>query len=194
MRDILDIAESNKGFVTTADVTAAGIQRRELARAVSEGLIFRIGRGIYCLPETWEDEYVIAQHRFSRGVFSHETALYLLDLSDRMPERLTMTFPQGYNTSGVSAEDLIPRTVAGELLDLGKTRLKTPYGNEVIAYDVERSLCDLFRGCAFPDVQILNPAMKSYLFRKGRNIPKLLEYARMLGVEKRVRMHVEVLL
>lgn len=91
----MEIAAANKGFVTASAVEAHGVQNRELSKAVKRGDLVKIVRGLYCTPETWEDEYVAAQYRFARGVFSHDTALYLLGLSDSAPEILTMTFPRG---------------------------------------------------------------------------------------------------
>ena len=70
--------------MTASEAKARGIQNRELADAVDRGELVKTARGLYCTPETWEDEYVRAQHRFARGIFSHDTALYLLGLSDRL--------------------------------------------------------------------------------------------------------------
>ena len=33
----------------------------------------------YATPEIWEDEFVNLQARFKKGIFSNETALFLLD-------------------------------------------------------------------------------------------------------------------
>lgn len=193
-KELFEIARANNGFVTATEATSLGIQRRKLASAVDAGLLLRIGRGLYCTPDTWEDEYAIAQHRFARGVFSHDTALYLLSLSDQAPEKLTMSFPQGYNTSSAKRSGLITKSSPIGRHNLGTTRLTTPYGNGVCAYDAERTLCDMLRGTAAPDAQRLSPAIRSYLSSKERNVPKLLEYAEAFGVKKKVRAYLEVLL
>jgi hypothetical protein len=44
------------------------------------------------------------------------------------------------------------------------------------------------------DEQVVNPAMKAYVRRRDRNIPKLLGYARDLGVEGKIQAYVRVLL
>ena len=191
---LIDIANDNKGFVTSKQAIEAGVQAMALTRAVRDGELERIGRGIYCTPETWEDEYFVASQRFGRGILSHVTALSLVDLIDRTPERITMTFPRGYNTSKVAKAGIIPRTVSKSLLELGATTVATPYGNDVRCYDAERSLCDMMRGVSSPDAQVLNPAMKSYLYSRKRDIAKLLNYAERLGVKDKVRKYVEVLL
>lgn len=55
--------------MTASEAKARGIQNRELADAVDRGELVKTARGLYCTPETWEDEYVRAQHRFARGIF-----------------------------------------------------------------------------------------------------------------------------
>ncbi len=193
-RTATDIATKSSGFITATEATQAGIPRRQLTEAVNNGELHRIERGLYALPDVWEDDYVIAQHRFSRGVFSHETALFLHGLSDRTPETLTMTFPHGYNTSAARKAGLTTKTITGALLKLGISHLETPFGNKVIAYDAERTLCDIMRGNANPDTQLVNPAMKAYISSKKKDINLLLDYASKLGVASKVRTYVEVLL
>lgn len=195
MSSIQDIASRNQGFVTASGVSAAGLQRRMLSEAVAAGTLLKLDRGLYCLPETWEDEFVVAQHRFSRGVFSHETALYLHGLIDGAPESLTMTFPRGYNTSNARRAGIITSTAPEGEYELGLTScVKTIYGNSVVVYDMERTLCDMIRGTAKPDLQLFLPAIKSYLSSSQRNILKLQANAEKLGVGKKINKYLEVLL
>ena len=44
------------------------------------------------------------------------------------------------------------------------------------------------------DVQVVNPAMKQYVRSREKDVQKLLGYARALGVEKKIRNYLEVLL
>lgn len=190
----INIAKKQNGYITATDATRMGIPRRKLSEAVTKGDLQQIERGLYALPDVWEDEYVMAQHRFSRGIYSHETALFLHGLTDRTPETLTMTFSRGYNTSAVKKTGLIAKTVSGNLLDLGISRLETPFGNEIIAYNIERTLCDIVRGKASPDPQVVTPAMKLYAASKEKDINLLLDYAKKLSVVGKVRTYMEVLL
>lgn len=158
------------------------------------GALEKLGRGLYALPGTWEDGYVVAQHRFARGVFSHETALRLHGLTDRADGALTMTFPHGYNTGPARRAGVDARTVLPPLHPLGLATAVTPLGNEVAAYDAERALCDLFRAQSAPDLQLALPAMRTYLSTPGRNPAKVLRYARELGAEAKMRPYLEAML
>ncbi len=195
MRDELTtIVEQNNGIVSSGAATAAGIARRELSEAVERGELVRLARGVYALPDAWEDEFAIAQHRFSRGVFSHETALYLHGLTDRVPDALTMTFPRGYNTGNARNAGIDARTVTADLHAYGVSDVKTPYGNTVTACCPERAICDLFKSNPAPDLQLALPAIRSYLSSEGRNTVRLMEYARKMRVETKVRPYVEAML
>lgn len=191
---LIEIAKGQNGYVSASQATEAGIPRRKLTEAVDKGELVQAGRGLYALPETWEDPYFAAQHRFSRGVFSDETALFLLGMTDRAPFSLTMTFPRGYNATPVRKAGIICRTCADEVLELGLVELTTQHSNIVRAYDSERTLCDLVRGKGTVDSQIFIPAMRAYVKSPKRNVEKLVEYARRLGVEKKIRNYLEVLL
>ena len=193
-QQIEDIAQANGGLVTTAQVVEAGIPRARLSDMVKAGELERVQRGVYCLADAWEDEFLSAQLRFPKGVFSDGTALFLHDFTDRTPFSLTMTFPRSYKATKAREAGIVVRTCADEVLDLGVCSVRTPYGNFVRAYDLERTLCDIVRGQRVIDVQIVNPAMKAYARKKGKSLSKLFEYARALGVEKKVRNYMEVLL
>lgn len=191
---LTEIATERGGYVCTAQATAAGIPRRKLAEAVSRGDLVQVARGLYALPDTWEDPYLIAQHRFARGVFSDDTALFLHGLTDRVPFSLTMTFPRSYNATPAREAGITCRTCADDVLKLGVVELKTQHGNTVACYDIERTLCDMFRGQGTIDAQIVAPAMQAYAQSSTRDIPKLVEYARALGAERKVRSYLEALL
>ena len=191
---VLEIANSHNGYVSALQVSAAGVPRRKLTEAVERGELIQVGRGLYALPEIWEDPYLVARHRLSRGVFSDDTALFLHGMTDRAPFSLTMTFPRSYNATAARKAGIICRTCADEVLDLGIVELTTMYGNVVRAYDLERTLCDLLRGQGTVDSQVVNPAMQAYVRGSNRDVTKLVEYSRKLGVERKIRGYLEVLL
>jgi len=191
---IHQILKSNKGFVTATQVTAAGIPRRCLSEMAKEGIIYKVERGIYALPEVWEDELFFMQYRFSKGIFSHETALYLHAMTDRTPISYTMTFPFGYNTSGVRKHGIIAKLSTTDTYELGITEVISPCGNPLRVYDIERTLCDIVKVKHSADIQVINQAMKTYTGSKDKDIAKLMRYAEKLRVKPKILTYMEVLL
>ena len=185
------LAENN-GFITSGQVTDAGIPRRCLSEMIDSGSIARVDRGVYALPEVWEDELFILQHRFSKGVYSHETALYLHAMTDRTPHRYTMTFPHGYNAGNAKKHNITVKLVLPKFYELGITDAVSPSDHRLKAYDIERTLCDVVKNNS--DIQIVNQAMKTYAASKNKDISKLVGYAEQLRVKARILTYMEVLL
>lgn len=191
---IMQIAKENNGVVTTADITERGILRGNLKNLVDSGKLEKTARGVYILPEIWEDEFINLQSRFKKGIFSHETALFLWDLTDRTPNRYDMTFPEAYNLTNAKKEGISASTVKKEWHDIGIAQLKSPGGNKIAAYNMERTLCDILRKRSAVDTGVISEAFRQYAVRKDKNIPLLSEYAKKFQVEEKVRRYLEVLI
>ena len=192
--EIIRMAKENNGTVTTAMVVEAGFSRGNIKYLADKGMIEKSARGVYILPEVWGDEIFNLQNRFKRGIYSHETALFLWDLTDRTPNRYHMTFPANYNLTNPKEENVQCVQCMEALYELGIANAMTPGGNEVRAYSMERTLCDILRAHSRVDIQIVTEAFKRYANRSNRNIPVLSEYAKMLKVETKLRTYLEVLL
>jgi predicted transcriptional regulator of viral defense system len=191
---VLALLNESKGYITAAQVTKAGIQRRTLGELVAAKRVYRAARGIYVLPEAWEDEMYFLQYRYSKGVFSNETALYLHGLSDRTPHVYTMTFPHGYGAGHLKNSGITAKFVKPEVYDLGVTELPSPCGNPLRVYDKERTLCDIVKGRNGCDIQLVNQAMKAYAGSAAKDIAKLIDCAEKLRVKPKILRYMEVLL
>lgn len=181
------------GTVTAAQVTKAGMHRSVLQELVKDGELYRIGRGLYVSTGAWEDDFYLLQRKYGRGIFSHDTALYLLGYSDRTPAKYTMTFPKGYNAASLKEENIVVKRVVPENYSFGIIEIKSPCGNPIQVYDLERTLCDILRGNG-SDIQIVGEAMKRYAASKDKNIHKLMQYAEQLRVKPKIMHYMEVLL
>ena len=184
---------SETGVITSAQVTEAGLHRNTLQQLVKDGEIYRFGRGLYVRSNSWEDDFYLLQKKYGRGIYSHDTALYLLGYSDRTPAKYTMTFPKGYNAPSLKQETIIIKRVVPENYEFGQIQIKSPAGNLIRTYDLERTLCDILRGNG-SDIQIITDAMKRYAASGEKNIHKLMQYAERLRVSPKVLRYLEVLL
>lgn len=192
--EIIKMAQENNGTVTTAMVVAAGFSRGNIKYLVDKGMIENSARGVYILPEVWKDEIFNLQSRFKRGIYSHETALFLWDLTDRTPNRYNMTFPVNYNLTKPKEENIRCVQCKSEWYELGLAEVTTPGGNIVKVYNAERTLCDILRTHCSVDIQVVTEAFKHYTSKTEKNIPALSEYAKILKVEEKIRAYLDVLL
>lgn len=188
------ISEQNNGILKTSDVISAGISKPYFLEYVKKCGYQKLSKGIYLSPNAWEDGMYVFQSRFNMAVFSYETALYLLGLSQREPFMYEVTVKRGYNTKVLREQSAKVYTVKHELYPVGIVEMKTPMGNTVRTYNAERTLCDIFKTSCNIEIQDKQFAVKEYIRQPNRNIPQLMEYAKMFRVENALRQYLEVLL
>jgi len=188
------VLESQKGVMRTADALSAGVSKPYFYEYVKSRNLEQASRGIYVSPDAWADPMYLLSLRCKQSVFSHDTALFLHDLTDREPLRYSVTFTTGYNPSRLTASGVKVYTIKKELYPLGLTSVKTPFGHDVAVYDKERTVCDVLRSRSHMDAQSFQDALKRYALGKGKNLRRLMEYAKAFHIEKLMRQYMEVLL
>src|SRR5262245_31363136 len=94
---LYELATPQAGYFTLAQSRAAGYSPPLLEYYVREGRVERVARGIFRLahyPPGDHEDLVVAWLWSERlGVFSHETALMLHELSDALPAKQHITVP-----------------------------------------------------------------------------------------------------
>lgn len=191
---IRELLSDQNGVLLTSDLAKRGISRGYLAILEKNGEIERVSRGVYIATSSIMDEMASFQARYHRAVFSHESALYMHDLTDRSPLLFSVTVPSGYNATSLKAPGTKVFFVKRELFAIGVTTVKSPNGNDVRAYDLERTICDIVRSRNQMDVQFISEALKRYTGRKDKNLDLLLYYAGQFKIQNIVRRYLEVLL
>ena len=191
---LIEYMRSKNGVTSAKDAVAEGFSYEGLRRAVQVGLIEKWARGLYALPETFDDEMFALQQRYARGIYSHGTALYLHGLSDRIPTKYQMTFPEHYNTHRLPRE-LVEVFFSGkDLHESGVVSIDTVFGHKVFAYAPERTLCDMLRPHVNADVSIVSSAFNKWAKSPTADIAKMSKYSKLLKVEDKVRSYLEILL
>ena len=94
------------GTIQTFQVLNNGISKSVFYAYVKERGLEQAVHGVYVSPDTWTDAMYILHLRCSQAVFSHETALFFHDLTDREPLKYTITVRTGYNPSRLQEDGL----------------------------------------------------------------------------------------
>jgi predicted transcriptional regulator of viral defense system len=99
---LFDVAQGQGGYFTTGQAAEAGYSPQLLSTYLANGKVVRVRRGIYRLvhfpASEHEDLVVLWLWAEQAGVFSHETALALHDLSDVLPAKVHMTIPADWRS------------------------------------------------------------------------------------------------
>lgn len=131
-RRLFEIAEAQEGFFTTKQAKAAGFAENTHPYHVQVGNWIREHRGIYRLAL-----FPIAEHpdlvkwalwsrnrnEVTEGVYSHQTALSLYELSDLNPAKLHMTVPTHFRRNSA-----IPGILVLHYADLPDEDVQTTQG------------------------------------------------------------------
>ena len=184
----------NGGTVTTAQANDVGISNERLRLLVRSGVLDRVSFGVYILPDEFVDKMYAVQLRRPKIIYSHETALFLHDLTDRDPVNYTATVPTGYNATRLREDGLKVFTIKRELHKVGVTQLSTMFGHMVAVYGMERTICDSLRSRNQMDIAVVTDAVKRYAKRKEKNLNTLMQMAETFNVTKPLRSYMEVLL
>lgn len=194
MTELTAIAQMHGGIIETRKAAEHGISKAMLYKLCKEEKIYRIVKGQYILPDDMQDELLSISKRSRNIIFSHETALFLHGISDRTPFEHTVTAPSDCIPSAAIKSECKVYYIKPELFELGKTNLKTPAGNEVPAYDLERTICDVIRGRNKLGTETFLAALKLYAASPKKDLNKLHAYATKMRVANILRQYLEVLL
>jgi len=188
------LLQKNNGVLKTSEASALGISRAYFGEYVRKRELERVSQGVYMSADAWEDGMYLLQARFPQAVFSHETALFLLELADREPLQYTVTVKSHRNATSICAQGVKAYQVKAALYEDGIITVPSLAGHMVRAYNAERTICDLFRSRSQIEMQDLQTALREYVKLKSKNLPLLMRYAKAFRVEKILQPYLEALL
>ena len=178
----IDISEKNGGVIETKVAVQHGISRATLSMYCKQNKIKRIGYGLYALQEKEKDLYYALSKHSQKFIFSHDTALFLHRVSDEEPITPSVTVMSGYTPSVTLSSSCSIYYIKKDLINLGRTKVITPYGNEVPVYDFERTICDMVRSHKRVGEKNVLEAIKAYISSTDRDVKRLFDYAEQLNV------------
>lgn len=182
--------KNNNGYIRTNDLLNIGISKPIIQSFIEKGLIERVSHGIYMDAKLFKDEYYILQKRYPFVIFSYNTALDILNLTNRTPLNIDVTIPRGKTIRG----DYNIHYVTDKYYKLGIIEKVSPLGNPVRIYNAERCICDMLRSEDEFELELQNRVLNYYWNSKDKNIDLLLEYAKVFNIYDKVNTIVEVMM
>jgi len=185
---LYEIAEGQQGFFTTKQAKTAGFAENTHPYHVQAGNWIREHRGIYRLSSFPRGERpdLMLWSLWSRnraeavqGVYSHQTALSLHDLSDVMPAKLHMTVPRTFRRNSE-----IPRVLVLHFADLLQGDIGAAHGVRVTK--PMRTILDLLAGGEVP-LATIRQALREGLRRGLIRRSEIAEARKHLADNKQLR-------
>ena len=189
----ISIINKNNGIITAKDAENKGISRMNLKKMTDNGVIERIEYGIYVTDKFVYDEYYLFQLKHKNSIFSYNTALYFYNMTERTPVKMDVTTKRSTNLS-VYKDKINLYRVNENIIKLGVIKVKTPYGNVVNSYNIERTVCDIINNKANIDIEVANKAIKKCIRSEEFSANKMFEYAKKMKIYNKVKNYMEAII
>lgn len=176
---LFGVAQAQTGYFTTRQAARAGYSPQLLAY-LGDKKVLRVRRGIYRLVHfpSGDHEDLVVSWLWSEqaGVFSHETALALHDLSDALPSKVHLTMPASWRHRRLR----VPTGLVLHFADIGE-RERTNFGAVPVTAPL-RTLADCIEADLAPG--LLDQAVTQ---ARRRGLITAAEEARLLSTRRRSR-------
>lgn len=138
----------------------------------------------------FKDEYYILQKKYPSAIFSYNTALHILNLTNKTPLEIDITVPRNKRVRG----NYNVHRVSDNYYEIGIIEVMSPLGNKVKVYNAERCICDMLRNEKEFDLELQNRVLDYYFNSKDKSIELLLEYSKKFNIYEKVNTIVEVMM
>lgn len=192
MKDVLFQFLKTHETLSVAEASAMGISRAMLSFWAGQGAIQRVAHGLYASADAIPDELALIAGKSKDIVFSHETALALHRLHNRIPLLPSFTLPTGRRSPRSLDGRVGVYHVKPEWHPLGRSTATSFQGHAVPCYDVERTVCDIIRSRSRMDDETYLGAIRAYGASPRKNLPLLFRYADAMGLARKVHQAMEV--
>ena len=187
--EIKKLFATNGFIMRTAELHAAKVYYADIQKLLTEGVIEKIKRGLYHLVD--EDDYSevnLINRLYPDAVLSMETALFYYGYSDRTPAEWHLAVDKDITRYKTKIDFPFVKIyfLESSLLNLGATVGEIDE-HTVRIYDRDRTICDCLRYMGKIDKEIFNKAVQGYVADPEKNIPNLMQYAKPLRVQKKVK-------
>ncbi|MCX5775874.1 MAG: type IV toxin-antitoxin system AbiEi family antitoxin domain-containing protein [Firmicutes bacterium] len=191
---LMALLKQNNDVIKAGTVKSHGIPSALLSQLVRQKKLFKQARGIYANGSGAYDEFFAFQSRHPKCVYSYSTALYLLQLSETIPEIYEITVPQGFHVPKDTSDlKMIFHYEDKKTYSLGIISIRSPQGQIIRLYDPEKCVCDLVKKRNAFDSEAFGKALRGYAKRKDKNLKHLYAYAKVMGIEKAVQQIMEII-
>ncbi|WP_312813175.1 type IV toxin-antitoxin system AbiEi family antitoxin domain-containing protein [Sedimentibacter sp.] len=186
---IKETFKEHGNVLTTAELTSYKIYYADIQRLLSEGFIEKVKRGYYhWIDESNSSEVVIINSLFPDAILCMDTALFYYGYSDRNPVEWHFAIDKNVSKQRVKIDYPFIKAYRTEpyLLHIGEstgTIDETP----VRIYDKDRTICDCLKNMNRMDKEVFNKAIQGYVKDTKKNIPNLMQYAKELRVQRKVK-------
>lgn len=187
---------SHGGVLRTSDALRLGIHPRTLYAMRDQGLLERLGRGLYRLadlPPLGNPDLVAVALKVPSGVICLISALAYHELTTQIPHEVYLALPRGAEPPRLEHPPLRVFWFTGKAFTEGAETHEVD-SVPMRIYGMEKTLADCFKYRNKIGLDTAVEALRRYVRGRHARIDTLMGYARICRVEKVMRPYLEALL
>lgn len=196
IRKALKIFQGHGGMLRMANAIKAGVSKNTLYRMVDQHYLERMSRGLYRLADAeplGNPDLVAVAAKVPDGVVCLISALAYHNLTTQIPHEVHLAISRNSEPPRIDYPPVRSFRFSGEAFSEGIER-PTVDGIKVPIYCREKTIADCFKFRNQVGLDTAIEAIKFYKNQPKRNVAKLLQYAAICRVEKKIRPYLEAIL
>ncbi|MEO7938901.1 MAG: type IV toxin-antitoxin system AbiEi family antitoxin domain-containing protein [Burkholderiaceae bacterium] len=189
---VLDLV-GQKGLLRASDLDAIGAPRVVLTRLSAAGLLDRVGRGLYRLPDAQVSEFeslATIATKVPQAVFCLLTALQFHELTTQLPRQIWIAMPRGSHPPRIDYPPLKMVQFTGEAYAAGVEEVERD-GVKLRVYGVAKTVADCFKHRNKIGLDVALEALKDARASNKASVDDIWRYAKVCRVANVMRPYLE---
>ena len=190
---VLDLARQ-KGLLRAVDLDALGAPRVILTRLTAAGLLDRVGRGLYRLPNHPVSEHeglVVVATKVPQAVFCLLTALQFHALTTQLPHEIWIAMPRGSHAPRIDWPPIRMTQMTGDVHAAGIEEHRRD-GVTLRVYSAAKTVVDCFKHRNKIGLDVAMEALKDAWGARKASADDLWRYAKVCRVANVMRPYMEM--
>jgi predicted transcriptional regulator of viral defense system len=189
---VLDLA-NQKGLLRASDLEAIDAPRVVLTRLTAAGLLERVGRGLYRLPDAQVSEFeslATVATKVPQAVFCLLTALQFHELTTQLPRQIWIAMPRGSHAPRIDYPPVKMVQMTGDVYAVGvEEHLRD--GVKLRVYGAAKTVVDCFKHRNKIGLDVALEALKDVRAKRKATADDLWRFATVCRVANVMRPYLE---
>lgn len=189
---VLDLA-SRKGLLRASDLEAIDAPRVVLTRLTEAGLLHRVGRGLYRLPNHPGSEHeglATIATKVPQAVFCLLTALQFHELTTQLPRQIWIAMPRGSHVPRIDYPPIKMVQMTGDVYSEGIETVERD-GVVLRVYGIAKTVVDCFKHRNKIGLDVTLEALRDVRAKRKASADNLWHYAKVCRVANVMRPYLE---
>ena len=189
---VLDLV-GQRGLLRASDLDAIDAPRVVLTRLNAAGLLERVGRGLYRLPDAQVSEFEslgTVATKVPQAVFCLLTALQFHGLTTQLPRQVWISMPRGSHPPRIDYPPIKMVQFTGEAFSAGVEEVERD-GVRLRVYGVAKTVADCFKHRNKIGLDVALEALKDARSRNKASVDEIWRYAKVCRVANVMRPYLE---